>query len=81
MTGKSQVYILKTENRSEGIVKLMGKFHPGNWSGDKIALKANYNSSDDYPASTHIETLRSIVSQLLINETGKIVIFEVMNDR
>lgn len=76
MTGKSQVYILKTENRSEGIVKLMGKFHPGNWSGDKIALKANYNSSDDYPASTHIETLRTMVSQLKKYSPAQITLAE-----
>ena len=76
MTGNSQVYILKTENRSEGIGKLMEKFHTENWSGDKIALKANYNSSDDYPASTHIETLRTMVYQLKKYSPAQITLAE-----
>ena len=73
---RSKVYILKTDDRKFGIPELMNKFHLKEWSGNTIALKANYNSSDEYPASTHVETLRSIVSQLLINETGKITLAE-----
>lgn len=76
MSGKSKVYILKTANRKESISKLMNHFSLKNWSGDSIALKANYNSSDDYPASTHMETLKNIVSQLKTWETGKITLAE-----
>ncbi|PKL67844.1 MAG: hypothetical protein CVV28_03720 [Methanobacteriales archaeon HGW-Methanobacteriales-1] len=76
MSGKSQVYILKTEDRNHGIPKLMEKFSTEKWSGDKIALKANYNSSDDYPASTHIETMRNIVSELKKYSPAKLTLAE-----
>jgi uncharacterized protein (DUF362 family) len=72
----SKVYIIKTDDRNYGIPELMKNFSLEDWSGDHIALKANYNSSDEYPASTHIETLKNIVSQLIINKTGKITLAE-----
>ena len=34
------------------------------FSGDKIALKANFNSADPFPASTHIDTLRAVICKL-----------------
>lgn len=73
---RSKVYFLKTEDREFGISELMSKFNLNKWSGKTIALKANYNSSHKYPASTHIETLKNIVSQLIINKTGKITLAE-----
>lgn len=73
---RSKVYMMKTDDRKFGIPELMNKFNLKEWSGNTIALKANYNSSDEYPASTHVETLRSIVSQLIINKTGKIILAE-----
>lgn len=76
MSGRSQVYILKTEDRNDGIPKLMEKFPIENWSGDKIALKANYNSSDNYPASTNIETLRNIILQLKKHNPAQITLAE-----
>lgn len=72
----SEVYIIKTDDRNHGIPQLMKNFSLKDWSGHSIALKANYNSSDEYPASTHIETLKNIVSQLIINKTGKITLTE-----
>ncbi len=71
-----KVYIIKTDDRNQGIKELIKNFSLERWSGDNIALKANYNSSDKYPASTHIETLRTIISQLIINKTGKITLAE-----
>jgi uncharacterized protein (DUF362 family) len=34
------------------------------YRGKKVALKANYNSADEFPASTHIDTLTEIVRWL-----------------
>ncbi|PWB51890.1 MAG: hypothetical protein C3F06_09510 [Candidatus Methanoperedenaceae archaeon] len=33
-------------------------------SGKRVALKANYNSQDPFPASTHIDTLGILVDAL-----------------
>ncbi len=46
----------------------MNHFNLNELSGDKVALKANFNSADPFPASTHIDTLHAIVQNL--NEAG-----------
>ena len=45
----------------------MDYFNINEFSGDKVALKANFNSADPFPASTHIDTLHAIIKKL--NET------------
>jgi uncharacterized protein (DUF362 family) len=59
---KSKVYVLKTSNRELGIAELMSKFNLDSFSNTNIALKANYNSSDPFPASTHSDTLKNIIN-------------------
>jgi uncharacterized protein (DUF362 family) len=59
-----EVYVLKTTDRATGVPMLLEKFDLGGYSGKQVALKANYNSADPFPASTHIDTLRAIVQGL-----------------
>jgi len=59
-----EVYILKTTDRKSAIPPLLNQFDLANFNGKPVALKANYNSADPYPASTHIDTLRAIVENL-----------------
>ncbi len=61
---KSKVYVVKTGDRRVGVSELLKKFDIEKLSGKKVALKANYNSSDPFPASTHIDTLSIIVEEL-----------------
>jgi uncharacterized protein (DUF362 family) len=61
---KSKVYVLKTSDRELGIAELMSKFNLDSFSNTNIALKANYNSSDPFPASTHHDTLKNIINVL-----------------
>ena len=42
----------------------MDYFNINEFSGDKVALKANFNSADPFPASTHIDTLHAIIKKL-----------------
>lgn len=63
-TIKSKVYIIKTSDRRMGIIELFEHFESGSLSGKKAAIKANYNSADPFPASTHIDTLSAIVDEL-----------------
>jgi uncharacterized protein (DUF362 family) len=60
---KTEVYLIKTEDRVEGIKTLLDQFNL-DFQDDLVALKANYNSADPYPASTHIDTLRTLVTHL-----------------
>lgn len=61
---KSKLYVIKTSDRGEGIRELLKHFNLASLSGKKVALKANYNSADPFPASTHIDTLSVIVVAL-----------------
>ncbi|MGB9979419.1 DUF362 domain-containing protein [Methanobacterium sp.] len=42
----------------------MDHFNINDYSNNKIALKANFNSADPFPASTHIDTLHAIIKKL-----------------
>ncbi|MCW4024110.1 MAG: DUF362 domain-containing protein [Candidatus Bathyarchaeota archaeon] len=73
---KSEVFILKTSDRAAGIQALLGKFNLTAFSGRTVALKANYNSADPFPASTHIDTLRAIVLALKQADVAAITLAE-----
>lgn len=61
---KSDVYLIKTPNRTQGIDLLLEKYGLDEFKGQNVAIKANYNSSDPFPASTHIKTLEALVKNL-----------------
>jgi len=60
----SEVFILKTTDRATGVPALLNKLGLDDYSGKQVALKANFNSADPFPASTHLDTLRAIVQTL-----------------
>ena len=62
-TERSKVFLVSASKRAAGIKRLLEEFDLGS-SGGSIALKANYNSDDPFPAATHIDTLRSLVEGL-----------------
>ena len=59
-----EVFVIKTSDRNSGIRRLLGRFDLKAFSGKHVALKANFNSADPFPASTHLGTLRAIVEVL-----------------
>ncbi|VVB95330.1 Uncharacterised protein [uncultured archaeon] len=60
----SEVYVIKTNDRGLGIKELVKRLDVGSFSGKKVALKANYNSADSFPASTHIDTVFALIRAL-----------------
>jgi len=58
------VYLLRTEDRAKAVPTLLAQFNLLGFKGKRIALKANYNSADPFPGSTHLETLAAIVKEL-----------------
>jgi uncharacterized protein (DUF362 family) len=71
---RSKVFLTRASNRALGIKRLLWEFDLG--SGGSIALKANYNSDDPFPATTHIDTLRSLVEGLKTGGNFKITMAE-----
>lgn len=76
MLHEKDVYLIKTDNRASGIKQLLEKFNLEQFSGKKVAIKANYNSADLFPASTHIETLEALVKDLYGVGASQIVLAE-----
>jgi uncharacterized protein (DUF362 family) len=60
----SQVYLVGSGNRDAATRLLLEKAGLGDLSGKKVALKANFNSADPFPASTHPDTVRTIMTVL-----------------
>jgi len=61
---RAEVFLIKTSDRDIGVKTLMNQFNLSQFTGKKVAIKANYNSADPFPASTHLDTLRAIVEVL-----------------
>jgi len=73
---KTKIFIAKTGNREKGIRELLDRFNLKEVEGKRVALKANYNSADPFPASTHLETLRTLVTCLKDAGAGEITLAE-----
>lgn len=63
-SAKSSVYVVKTGDRRAGVNALLNCFTLDSLSGKRVVIKANYNSADPFPASTHPDTLSAIVDYL-----------------
>ncbi len=63
-SGSVEVFLIKTSDRSAGVRRLLSQFDLNDYRGKTVALKANFNSADPFPASTHIDTLEILVEGL-----------------
>ena len=61
---KSQVFLTGSSDRPAAIGRLFEHAGLGDLTGKRVALKANFNSADAFPASTHPDTVRAIVTLL-----------------
>ncbi len=68
LEGTSQVYLIDSSDRDAAVRSLFENAGLTGLSGKTVALKANFNSADAFPASTHPDTLRAIVT--LLKEAG-----------
>jgi len=75
MEVKTRVYVLKTGDRLNGIQHLFNEFDV-DFSDKSVALKANFNSDDPFPASTHIDTLGSLIKAIQADGADEIKLGE-----
>jgi len=64
----STVSLVRTDNRMEGVRKVVALLGSNPVKGKAVVLKPNFNSADLTPGSTHNDTLRSLV--LTLKEMG-----------
>jgi uncharacterized protein (DUF362 family) len=72
----NDVYLIKTDDRTAGINSLLLEYGLEEFSGKDVAIKANYNSADPFPASTHLQTLESLIENLKEAGTSNLVLAE-----
>ncbi len=71
--GRSKVFAIKTDDRENGVRELLKRFEIGHISGKTVAIKANFNSADPFPASTHPDTLAAIIGGLKDNGASAVL--------
>jgi uncharacterized protein (DUF362 family) len=64
----ARVALIKTSDRTEGVRRAIDLLGINPMRGDRVLLKPNFNSADESPGSTHLDTLRALISKL--NELG-----------
>jgi uncharacterized protein (DUF362 family) len=75
--GKAKVIIIKANDRASGIMEALAMFGGlGFAAGRDVIIKPNYNSTYEFPATTHNDTLRIMVEQLRAANAGNIVLGE-----
>jgi uncharacterized protein (DUF362 family) len=60
----TKVALVSTENRGEGVRKVINLLGLKSFRSKRVVLKPNFNTADPTPGSTHNETLRSLVLAL-----------------
>ncbi|MGA9098213.1 MAG: hypothetical protein WB392_04700, partial [Methanotrichaceae archaeon] len=68
---RSNVFLADASDRSQGIKRLFEEFDLR--AEGVVALKANYNSDDPFPATTHIQTLKTLVELLKAETSAQII--------
>lgn len=75
-TEKTPVYLIKTTDRVAGIEMLLKKIDLSTLSGKKIVIKPNFNSNDPFPATTHLDTIKTVIKALKTVSPESITIVE-----
>jgi uncharacterized protein (DUF362 family) len=70
------VFLVKTDSREDGISRLLENFDLTDFKDQNIALKANFNSNDPFPATTHLDTLKILVKSIKNFEPNNIILAE-----
>ena len=61
---RSRVALVRTTDRKRGVAQALKLFGVSGVKDRKVVLKPNFNSADDAPGSTHMDTLSQIVAEL-----------------
>jgi uncharacterized protein (DUF362 family) len=70
----SLVALVRTDNRIAGVTKAIKLPGLNPVMGKAVALKPNFNTADPFPASTHNDTLRTLIVNLQQMGATKIVV-------
>jgi uncharacterized protein (DUF362 family) len=72
----SSVALVRGMDRAESLRKALALFERPDVRGRPVYIKANFNSADPYPATTHPDTLAAVVEYLRSQKCGPIRLVE-----
>jgi len=72
----AEVYLISSGDRNEPVKELFRQFDTKKFRNSEVTLKANYNSADPPPGSTHTDTLRGTAEALREMGAGEIFMVE-----
>ena len=61
---KSRVALIRTADRKRGVADVLRLLDPQGIAGKRVVIKPNFNTADDAPGSTHVDTLGQLVTEL-----------------
>ena len=67
----TKVSLCLTKHREEGVLHALGLLEVNPVKGKNVVLKPNFNSADLCPGSTHIDTLRALITT--VKDMGALV--------
>lgn len=76
MDGQADVFIADASDRFSGLGAILAEYDVSVFSGSTVALKANFNSDDAFPASSHIDLVRGIVEAVLQEKPARLTLAE-----
>ncbi len=73
---KSKVVIVRTSDRAKGVADVIRLLKVQVPKGANVVIKPNFNTADATPGSTHNDTLRQLMVELLDRDAGAVTIGE-----
>jgi len=61
---KTQVVVVKTQDRRQGVTAIMETLDYAPPAGKRVLIKPNFNTADPTPGSTHNDTLEQLITEL-----------------
>jgi uncharacterized protein (DUF362 family) len=58
---KTRVVLVRTDSRADGVKKCLELLKIDPFKGRDVLIKPNFNTSDEAPGSTHVDTLKAIL--------------------
>jgi uncharacterized protein (DUF362 family) len=72
----TKVAIVRTSDRKKGVAEVLRLLNAPGPKGKDVVIKPNFNSADPTPGSTHNDTLRQLMTELLERDARSLTIGE-----
>jgi uncharacterized protein (DUF362 family) len=73
---RAEIFLAGASDREGGLARILAHYDTSVFAGARVALKANYNSADPFPASTDTSTLRLLAQAILLQKPVSLTLAE-----